>query len=59
MYKEASLQDQHLFPKMLPLKIICGFTEYLMSRLICKKGHVLFPFSHRDDSYKYPKDMFL
>ena len=47
MYSEPSLQPQHLFPKPLPLKWICCFTEYLMSRMICKKGTVLFLFLHR------------
>ena len=28
---------QHLFPKKLPLKWICCYTEYLMSRLIVRK----------------------
>ena len=34
---KSSIQWQHLFPKTLPLKLICYYTEYLMSRLICKK----------------------
>ena len=46
-YGEPSLQRQHLFPKTLPLKWICYCTEYKMSRLICKKGLVLFLFPHR------------
>ena len=64
MYGEPSLQRQHLFPKTLPLKWICCCTEYLMSRLICKKGLVLFLFPHRThvhwgNSNKYTKHMFL
>ena len=47
MYSEPSLQWQHLFPKTFPLKQICRCTEYLMSRLICNKGLVLFLFPHR------------
>ena len=43
---EPSLQ-QHLFPKTLPLKLICCCTRYLMSRLICKKDHILFLFPYR------------
>ena len=46
-YSEPSLQRQHLFPKTLPLKWIFYYTEYLMSRLICKNGLVLFLFPHR------------
>ena len=47
MYSEPLLQGQHLFPKTLPLKRICCCTEYLKSRLTCKKGLVLFLFPHR------------
>ena len=39
--------DSILFPKTLPLKWICCCIEYLMSRLIYKKGPVLFLFPHR------------
>ena len=46
-YSEPSLQRHHLFRKTLPFKWICCCTEYLMSRLICKKGLVLFLFLHR------------
>ena len=46
-YSEPSLQQQHLFLKTLPLKWIRCCTEYLMSRLICKKGLVLFLYPHR------------
>ena len=38
LYSEPSLQQRHLFQKMLPIKRICCCTEYLMSRSICKKG---------------------
>ena len=56
-----------LVPKTLPLKYIFSRTEYLMSRLICKKGIVLFLFPYRTyvldicwgGSNKYPKHMFL
>ena len=70
-YSESSLQRLHLFPKTLPLKWICYCTEYLMSRLICKKGFVSFLFPkrtcseyllespHWGYSNKYPKHMFL
>ena len=44
---KPSLQRQRLFPKTLPLKWICCYGEYLMSRLICKKGLVLFLFPYR------------
>ena len=47
LYSEPSLQRQDLFPKTLSLKWICCYTEYLMSRLICKKVLVLFLFPHR------------
>ena len=40
-YSEPSLQRQHLIPKTCPLKWICCCTEYLLCRLICKKGLVL------------------
>ena len=46
-YSEPLLQRQHLFPKMLPLKWICCCKEFLMSRMICKKGIVLYIFPHR------------
>ena len=46
-YSEPLLQRQYLFPKTLPLKWICLCTVYLMSRLICEKGFVLFLFPHR------------
>ena len=46
-YSEPSLQRQHLFPKMLPLKWIWCYTEYLMGRLIWKKGLFLFLFPQR------------
>ena len=46
-YSEPSLQRLHLFPKTLPLKLICCCREYLMSRLICNKGLLLFLFPHR------------
>ena len=46
-YSEPLLQWQHFFPKTLPLKWICCCKEYFMSRLICKKGLVLFLFPHR------------
>ena len=71
-YSEPALQRQHLFPKTLPLKWIYCCTEYIMSRLICKKGLVLSLFSHIEhmfwyllesphwgDSNKYWKHMFL
>ena len=44
---KLSLQRQHLFPKMLPLKWICSYKEPLMVRKICKKDLVLFLFPHR------------
>ena len=47
MYSEPLLQWQHVFPMTLPLKWICCCTEYLMSRLICKKGLVSFLFTHK------------
>ena len=47
VYNEPSLQRQHLFPKTLPLKWISCCKKSLMSRLICKKGLVLFLFPHR------------
>ena len=69
-YSEPSLQRQHLFPKTLPLKLnLLLYTERILSRLIFKKGLVLF-FSHRTycgyllksphrgDSNKYPKHIF-
>ena len=46
IYSEPSLQRQHLFRKLLPLKWICCCKESLMSRLICKKGLVVFLFPH-------------
>ena len=46
MINDPSLQRQHLFSKTLPLKCICCCTDYLMSRLICKKGYVFFLFPH-------------
>ena len=36
-YSEPSLQRQHVFPKILPLKWICCCKESLMDRMICKK----------------------
>ena len=45
-YSEPSLQRQHLFPKMLPLKYMCCCYESLISRMICKKGLVI-PISSR------------
>ena len=67
-YSEPSLQRQHLFPKMLPLKWICCCKESLMQRMISKKGLVilLFPqrtyvldflleLPHEGDSNKNPK----
>ena len=61
-----------MFRKMLPSKQICCCKKYLMSRMICKKGLLLFLFFHRTyvflyllespqwgNSNKYPKHMFL
>ena len=45
-YSEPSKQRQHLFTKLLPLKWICRCNESLMSKMICKKGFVLFLFLH-------------
>ena len=39
-YSEPSLQRQHLFTKTLSFKWICCCKEYLMSRLMCKRGFV-------------------
>ena len=49
IYSEVLFQWQSLFPKTLPLKWISCCTEYLylMSKLICKKGLILFLFPHR------------
>ena len=46
-YSEPSLQRQHLFPKMLPLKWIRCCKGSLINRMICKKSFVLFLFPHR------------
>ena len=47
-YSEPSLQRQYLFRRRLLLKWICCCKEYLISKLICKKGFVLllFPRKH-------------
>ena len=44
IYSEPSLQRQHLFPKMLPLKWICFCKESLMSRMICKNSLFFYSF---------------
>ena len=46
-YSEPSLQWQHLFPKILPLKRICCGKDSLMDRLIYKKDLVFFLFPQR------------
>ena len=52
-YSEPSLQRQHLFQKMLPLKWICCCKESLMDIMICKKDLVLFVFPHRTLCFGY------
>ena len=46
-YSKPSLERQHLFPKMLPLKQICCCLESLVDIMICKKVIVLSLFLHR------------
>ena len=45
------IYNKPLFQKTSPLKRICCCTEYLMSRMICNKGLVLFIFPLREHMF--------
>ena len=44
VYSEPSLQRQHLFPKILPLKWICCCKEFSVGIMVCNKCHAYFNF---------------
>ena len=64
-YSEPSLQRQHLFPKMLPLKWMCCCKDSLMDRMLYKKDLIEYMFwihcvsPQWGDSNKYPNHMLL